>query len=178
MSSYFSSVALCPLRLCPSARTFFSPGMITWSPVSVRGPVSRQKSAQRSALCRHLAVRDEANGQSSFSLNLTRLLKRAKRGAACRRVLVDSQTGAQREAEGNGRGIWPGNRRKIKMKRKPKRLHFSFHPNPQHISLKQETQDSIRRVVLTNHENSTVYQMTDLFKTHNTAFGTRTRSAV
>lgn len=43
----------------------------------------------------------------------------------------------------------------------------TFYPN-------DNTQDTMRFAALTNHQNASVYQMTDLFKTHNTAFGTGT----
>lgn len=66
--SYFSSTELCPLRLGPSTRTFFSPGMITWSPVSVCGPVSKQSSAQRLVLClSHCVVRRVGTESSSVN---------------------------------------------------------------------------------------------------------------
>lgn len=66
--SYFSSTALCPLRLGPSTRTFFSPGMITWSPVSVCGPVSKQSSAEQLVLClSHCVVRRVGTESSSVN---------------------------------------------------------------------------------------------------------------
>lgn len=140
MSSYFSSAALCPLRLGPSTSSFFSPGTITWSPASVSGPVLKTEEGS--------TIGTLASGEELFDLS--------------------ASAAEERERVKESREKTP----ELQLRRMLVSVRQEPYRRKGEAGKIDEYKGKSQRVVLRNHQDSRVYQMTDLFKTHNTAFGT------